>query len=157
MKKPWNLINVPIYSLATYQEGEVNMNICDYVSAVSMQPKKYMIAIYEHSKTLENMLQSEWAVLQLLQANQYNLIKKLGNESGKKINKHAYLSRQNLLEEWEGFEVLKNPSARILLRKEFAHLTGDHTLFVYEVTKHKVYDNNYLTLDILREKKLVRI
>jgi flavin reductase (DIM6/NTAB) family NADH-FMN oxidoreductase RutF len=157
MKKPWNLINVPIYSLATYQDGAVNMNICSYVSAVSMEPKKYMIAIYNNTKTLENMINSELAVLQLLQAEQFNLIKKLGNESGKNINKQAYLEKKDLLEIWENQSVLKKVSVRLLLKKVSAERTGDHTIFVFDVLKYKVYDYNYLTLNILRDKKLVRI
>ncbi|MCU0340081.1 MAG: flavin reductase family protein [Spirosomaceae bacterium] len=157
MKKPWNLINVPIYSLATYQEGVVNMNICNYVSAVSMQPKKYMIAIDSASKTFENLLHNDLVVLQLLHENQFNLVKKLGNESGKNTDKHAYLHKKDGLETWEGFTVLKNPSARLLLRRETHIPSGDHTLFLFEILKYKVYDANCLTLDILREKKLVRI
>jgi flavin reductase (DIM6/NTAB) family NADH-FMN oxidoreductase RutF len=157
MKKPWNLINVPIYSLATYQNEEVNMNICNYVSAISMEPKKYMVAIYDNTKTLENMLFSDTAVLQLLHANQFNLIKKLGNQSGKKINKQAYLQKKGLLENWENHSVLKQVSARLLLQKISTQQNGDHTLFVFDVLKYKVYDYDYLTLDILREKKLVRI
>lgn len=157
MKKPWNLINIPIYSLATYQNGDVNMNICNYVSAISMKPKKYMIAIYENTKTLENMLISDMAVLQLLHANQFKLVKKLGTESGKKINKQTYLQKKNLLENWENLSVLKQVSARLLLKKVSVEPTGDHTLFVFDVLKYKVFDYNYLTLDILREKKLVRI
>ena len=45
MKRPWNIISPPVYSLVTYdEEGKVNMNICTYVSAVSMKPKMYSIA-----------------------------------------------------------------------------------------------------------------
>ena len=46
MTRPWNLLNLPVYSLATYQGEKVNMNICTYVSAVSMKPKQYMVAVY---------------------------------------------------------------------------------------------------------------
>lgn len=42
MKRPWNLANVPVYSLATYAGQKVNMNICTYVSAVNMKPKRYI-------------------------------------------------------------------------------------------------------------------
>ncbi len=157
MQKPWNLINVPIYSLATFEGGIVNMNICNYVSAVSMYPKKYMIAIDSDTKTYQNLMNNEVVVLQLLHSSQFNLIKKLGNESGKKVNKQTYLHKKELLENWEGFEVLKNISARLLLKKEFSQLTGDHTLFVFEVLKFKTYNSDCLTLNILRDKKLVRI
>ena len=46
MKRPWNIINPPIYSLVTYDETDnLNMNICSYVSAVSLKPKLYSIAM----------------------------------------------------------------------------------------------------------------
>ena len=52
MKRPWNIISPPVYSLVTYdEEGKVNMNICTYVSAVSMKPKIYSIAIDYTTKT----------------------------------------------------------------------------------------------------------
>ena len=32
MKRPWNIISPPVYSLVTYDdEGKVNMNICTYI------------------------------------------------------------------------------------------------------------------------------
>ncbi len=157
MKRPWNLINLPIYSLATYRGQEVNMNICTYVSAISMRPKKYAVAVYENTKTLSNILDAEMAVLQLLRPNQFALVKLLGNKSGKIFGKHHYLQKQGLLEKWEGCEVLKNVSARILLQKNFHTKTGDHSLFVFDVLKYKTYSEDCLTLDILREKKLIRI
>ena len=47
MRRPWNIINLPIYSLQTVDSnGKLNMNICTYVSVVSMKPKIYSIAIY---------------------------------------------------------------------------------------------------------------
>ena len=55
MKRPWNIISPPVYSLVTYDEhGKVNMNICTYVSAVSMKPKMYSIAIDYTTKTYKN-------------------------------------------------------------------------------------------------------
>ncbi len=39
MKRPWNRTNLNIYSLATYNKKEINMNICTYVSVVNMNPK----------------------------------------------------------------------------------------------------------------------
>ena len=40
MKRPWNIIDLPVYSLLSNDvNGNINMNICTYVSAVSMKPK----------------------------------------------------------------------------------------------------------------------
>ena len=67
MKRPWNIVSPPVYSLLTFDDdGKLNMNICTYVSAVSMQPKMYSIAIDYTSKTYKNLQKSSKVVLQLL-------------------------------------------------------------------------------------------
>ena len=56
MKRPWNIIDSPIYSLQTVDEkGKINMNICTYVTAVSMKPKIYAIAIDYNTLTYKNV------------------------------------------------------------------------------------------------------
>ena len=80
MKRPRNIIDAAVYSLATYHNDTVNMNICTYVTAISMQPKLYAIAVYNHTKTLDNLIQSSSAVLQLLHKDQYKLVKMLGKK-----------------------------------------------------------------------------
>ena len=75
MKRPWNIISPPVYSLVTYDEhGKVNMNICTYVSAVSMKPKMYSIAIDYTTKTYKNLEKSSRVVLQLLSASNLKVI-----------------------------------------------------------------------------------
>ena len=67
MKRPWNIINPPIYSLITYDETDnLNMNICSYVSAVSLKPKLYLIAIDYSTKTYKNLKQNSVVVLQVI-------------------------------------------------------------------------------------------
>lgn len=156
MQKPWNIPNLPVYSLATHVNGQSNMNICTYVSAVSMQPKLYAIAVYNNTKTLENIEQVEVAVLQLLHSSHASLIKKLGQTSGKNYNKQKYLEKKGVLTEWNGFSILQNLSAVVLLKKKEALQTGDHKLFVFEALQHKSFNKEYLTVDFLREKKIIR-
>lgn len=156
MRRPWNLIDPPVYSLATALDGQVNMNICTYVTAISMEPKIYAIAIYKNTKTLENMYRTEQAVLQFLHPEQFKLVKNLGQRSGLNFNKHAYLQKNNLLEMWNGFEVLKNTSARILINKIDFKETGDHILFTFKAEKWKSYYPEILTSEILRIKKIIR-
>lgn len=156
MKRPWNIIDSPVYSLATYFEGKVNMNICTYVSAISMEPKIYAIAIYKETKTLENMFQTGRAILQFLHPVQFNLVRNLGQRSGLTFNKQQYLEKNNLLESWNGFQVLKNTSARILLEKIDFKQTGDHVLFTFRAEKYKTYHPEVLTSEILRIKKIIR-
>jgi flavin reductase (DIM6/NTAB) family NADH-FMN oxidoreductase RutF len=88
LKKPWNLSNVTIYSLASYDtEQEPNMNICTYVTPISMTPKLYSIAIYRNTKTLENCLHSQKAVLQILSKEQIQFVTTFGKKSGLNYNK----------------------------------------------------------------------
>lgn len=156
MRRPWNLIDSPVYSLATYAGGQVNMNICTYVTAISMEPKIYAIAIYKNTKTLENMQDTEHAVLQFLHPEQFKLVKNLGQRSGVNFNKHRYLSKNNLVENWNGYDVLKNTAARILLQKIDFKETGDHLLFTFKAEKYKSYHPEVLTSEILRIKKIIR-
>lgn len=156
MRRPWNLIDSPVYSLASYSGGLVNMNICTYVSAISMEPKIYAIAIYKNTKSLENMLQSEQAVLQFLHPEQFKLVKNLGQRSGNSFNKHNYLIKNNLLEKWNDYDVLKGVSARILLEKIDWKETGDHILFTFNALKYKTYHSEVLSSEILRSKKIIR-
>ena len=73
------------------------MNICTYVSAISMNPKLYAVAVYENTQTLENIEESDYAVLQLLHESHFHLVKKLGQTSGMKYNKEQYLKKKDLL------------------------------------------------------------
>jgi flavin reductase (DIM6/NTAB) family NADH-FMN oxidoreductase RutF len=156
MKRPWNIIDCPVYSLATYFKGKVNMNICTYVTAVSMEPKIYAIAIYNDTKTLQNMFQTDRAILQFLHPEHYKLVRNLGHRSGLHFDKYQYLKKNDLLESWNGMDVLKNTSARILLKKIDFKQTGDHVLFTFTAEKYKSYHPEVLTSEILRIKKIIR-
>lgn len=155
MKRPWNIIDTPVYSLATYADGVSNMNICTYVTAISMAPKLYAVAVYNGSKTLAQMQETSVAVLQLLHSDQYSLVNQLGKKSGNSFDKHHYLQQKNLLQEWNSYEVLKNVSALLLLQKVNQQQTGDHVLFTFEVSKYVSYNDQVLTASILRAKKII--
>lgn len=158
MKRPWNFIDTPVFSLATYDADLVtNMNICTYVSAVSMQPKQYMVAVYHHTQTFRNIAQNDMAVLQLLHASQYFLIKKLGQTSGLSFSKEDYLHKKSLLDSWKNYKVLKNVSARLLLHKTNQVAGGDHDIFLFSVIAYQVFNYDYLHLDTLKDKKLIRL
>lgn len=121
-----------------------------------MEPKIYAIAIYKNTKTLENMQDTEYAVLQFLHPEQFKLVKNLGQRSGVNFNKHRYLTKNNLVENWNGYDVLKNTAARILLQKIDFKETGDHLLFTFKAEKYKSYHPEVLTSEILRIKKIIR-
>lgn len=156
MRRPWNLCDLPVHSLVTQGiDGQTNMNVCTYVSAISMEPKIYAVAVYHGTKSLENLMKTESAVLQILHKEQFSLVNTLGKKSGFRYNKMAYLQKKNLLEEWQERPVLKDVCARLLLRKMSYQTTGDHDLFLFSVEKYQVLSDNYLTINHLREKKII--
>lgn len=133
------------------------MNACTYVTAISLQPKLFAIAVYNNTQTLENLQTSDVALLQYLHQSQYNLVKVLGKRSGKEFNKHAYLLKKDLLSSWNGLDVLKDVAALVLLKKIDQKQTGDHVLFTFEALKFKSYHADVLTTSILSEKKIISI
>jgi flavin reductase (DIM6/NTAB) family NADH-FMN oxidoreductase RutF len=156
MRKPWNIPNLPVYSLATHSNGLVNMNICTYVTAISMKPKWYAIAIYENTQTLINVENSDTVVLQLLSPNHYTLVKILGQKSGLNYNKNRYLLQKDLLTTWNGQTVLKDISAVVLLQKISSQQTGDHHLFIFNTLQYKSFNPEYLTVEKLRNERIIR-
>ena len=67
MRRPWNISNSPIYSLVTFDDNILNMNICSYVSVVNMSPKIYAISLDYNTKTYKNIInKTSHIVLQLL-------------------------------------------------------------------------------------------
>ena len=158
MKRPWNIIDLPIYSLQTTdKKGNINMNICTYVSAISIKPKMYSIAIDYNTKTFENLEDSSEAILQILSFDNMNLVKNLGKKSGYKLNKNNFLVNNDLLNNWKGVEVLKNISACLKLKKisSVSH-QGDHAIYFFDVITYKTFsDNNILTFQDLVNNKII--
>ena len=158
MKRPWNIINTPVYSLQTCDNSEnVNMNICTYVTAVSMKPKIYAIAIDYKTKTFENLKHTNLAVLQILSLENIKIIKKLGKTSGFKLDKNKFLQKNNLLQNWKDEKVLTNACAFLKLDKRLCiEDHGDHAIFLFDVISSKtVSENNILTFQDLVENKII--
>lgn len=156
-KKPWNRVNLPVYSISSKGTDGFNMNIITYTVPVSMKPKRLICAVYHGSQTLENIRKEKHVVLQLLQESQYRLVGMLGKRSGKKIDKLTALHKRNLCTEWKGFPVLSGALAWMELKVLDEMEGGDHRLFLCEVLAWKNNtDGDPLTLDLLREKKIIR-
>lgn len=157
MRRPWNIINVPIYSLATYSEQEVNMNICTYVSVISMKPKLYSIAIDYNTQTYQNLQSSTEVVLQLLNQESARIVRTLGKKSGASFNKAAYLKKKKLLTEWQGFSVIEDVSSLLKLDKIMEIDTRtDHALFTFELKKYKVNsEDDILMFQDLIDQKII--
>lgn len=151
MRRPWNIVDQPVYSLATYADAQFNMNICTYVTAVSMSPKMYAVAVYHNTKTLFNLQHTNTAVLQLLSTEQIKLVNVLGKKSGNNYNKENYLYKKKLITTWQGYAVLENSAALLLLHKKFVVPSGDHDLFLFDVIKFTTLQET----DILTFSKLI--
>lgn len=157
-KKPWNRVNLPVYSVSSKMADNSNMHIITYASQISMQPKRFICGIYHGSQTLLNIEASGEFVLQLLAGNQYRLVDLLGKKSGRTIDKISRLRKRKELIEWNNFDVLKNCLAVIQLKVISSFEGGDHKGFLCNVVAYKnLNEGKELTLDILRERKLIRI
>ena len=158
MKRPWNRTNSSVYSLATVDnQNELNMNICTYVSVVNMNPRIYTIAIDYKTKTYDNLVNYKNKItLQALSKKNMNLVRKLGKESGKNINKEAYLTKNNFLTKWKSHMVLKNTSFVIELErlKNIIKL-NDHCVFLFKVKSFKNFDEPFLKTNDLIKSKII--
>lgn len=134
------------------------MHIITYASQISMKPKRFVCGIFYGTQTLQNVEQYPVFVLQLLSSHQYRLVDLLGKKTGKEINKIARLEKRKLISQWKGFPVLKECLAVMELSVISRFDGGDHAGFLCEVKDYKnLQEGDPLTLDILREHKLIRI
>ncbi|MBU6158751.1 MAG: flavin reductase [Bacteroidetes bacterium] len=157
-KKPWNRTDQPVYSISSKIGDQHNMHIATYVTPISMQPKQYVVGIYEGTRTLELVEQQQVFVLQLLAAHQYNLVPLLGKQSGHQIDKIQRLQKRKLLDQWNDFYILKDALSVVLLQGQTPIQTnGDHRVYICDVLSWKnLNQGEVLTLDYLREKKVIR-
>ena len=158
MKRPWNIVNPAIYSLITYDEKDnLNMNICSYVSAVSLKPKIYSIAVDYSTKTYENLKLNSFVVLQLLSKPHLKIIRKLGKTSGYFFNKENYLRSKEMLDNWRKNTVLKDTCALVELKKmNEINIEGDHAIFTFNVSKYKTLsEGGILTFKDLIDNKII--
>jgi flavin reductase (DIM6/NTAB) family NADH-FMN oxidoreductase RutF len=157
MRKPWNLPELPVHSLMTSGDGErVNMNICTYVTAVSMRPKRYAIAVYHGTRTLENLRASGSAVLQVLHPDQIRMVRHLGFRSGMTTDKDAWLRTGGRLSDWGGHSVLTGASALVELRMVDRWDVGDHDLYLFDAGASKTLRDAVLTTGDLRRAGIIR-
>lgn len=157
-KRPWNRINLPVYSISSKSGDTGNMNIITYATQISMKPKRFVCGIYYNTKTLQNVLNDGEFVLQLLADTQYRLVDLLGKKSGNQIDKITRLNKKKELTEWNGFYILKHCLAVMQLKVVNDFDGGDHHGFLCDVVAYKNLNaGNALTLDVLRAQKMIRI
>lgn len=155
-KKPWNRVDQPVYSISSTHNGDVNMNICSYVTPASMKPKRYIVAVYKNTKTLELVQQHPQFLLQVLAEDQYRLVNLLGKKSGFRINKIGKIK--------EPVELYNNTFAYLSRSLAYLHLRvldwldgGHHWCTLCEVVAYKnLNPGKPLTLEFLKKKKIIR-
>lgn len=158
MKKPWNRVDLPVYSVSSRDGDSGNMHVCTYVSGVSMSPKRFMVALFKGTRTLELVERNPTFVLQLLAADQASLVSLLGRKSGHRTDKLAILRKRGITTEWSGFTVLSHALAWMRLSVIDRMDAGDHVMMLCDLQAHKnAREGDALTLDILRAKGLVRM
>ena len=64
---PYYQLSLPVYSLATVGRdgGSPTMNLVTYASPISLKPRCYALGLYEGTLSRENMLATEYGVLQV--------------------------------------------------------------------------------------------
>jgi len=157
-KKPWNRINQPVYSISSKGLKKENMHLISYATAISMKPKRFVCGVYHGTQTLENLKHSGEFVLQLLAKEQVNLVNLLGKRSGKAVDKIKRLEKRKELSAWKEYKVLKSCLAVMRMKVINQINAGDHDALLCDVTDYQnLNEGEALTLDHLREKKLIRI
>ena len=156
-KRPWNRINLPVYSVSTTDEnGKCNMNICTYATQISMHPKRFAVAVYPNTKTFENIQTSSRFLLQILSTDNIHQARLLGKQSGLKIDKHRRLT--HLLSIHQGLYFLNNVLGFVELEVEEWKNVGDHFLALCNVISYKnVAPGENLSLYNLRQSGIVSV
>ena len=159
MRKIWNRPNQAVWSLSTVDANGVgNMNICTYVTSVSMEPRLIMVALYHGTKTHANVLETKRALLQLLSEPLAPIIRICGHESGHVTNKIIRLQKKYEMETVQGLSFFTTAAGYLeLALVKVVEIGGDHDLGIFSVIIHKnLHDVPLLTTDYLRLKGLLR-
>ncbi|MFT4260942.1 MAG: flavin reductase [Candidatus Woesearchaeota archaeon] len=147
MKRPWNRVDEQVYSLYT-DKNEPNMNICTYVTPISLKPKAILIAIYKGTYTYDNL--SKRCLLQYLTSSQAKYVRKLGYKKGPGKLKNLPIK------EYKGLKYIEGCNAIVELELLSKSKGLDHDLFLFKVLSYKnLADEVGLTTNILRNKKII--
>lgn len=137
-RRPWNSVPEQVYSISSKNsEGIVNMNIATYVTPVTMDPKRYLIALYRNTQTHKNIFDTQQPfLLQALASSQSFLVRVLGKKSGISMNKEMYLKKKKVLcHQYNSLTYLSESYFVIYLVPEIYSILGDHDLIVARVEK----------------------
>ena len=134
------------------------MNICTYVTSISMDPKLMLVAVYHGTKTHENISATKKVLLQLLSQEQAPLTRLCGHTSGKATDKMARLQKKTPVATVDGIPYMTQCAGYVILEvQQLLAVGGDHDLAICSVIQHKnLRDTPPLTTDYLRAHGLRR-
>jgi len=158
-KRPWNQVNLPVYSLATLDSSGVpNFNMCTYVTAISLKPKLFAVAVYEGTKTLENLIKNpDSCNLQVLSLDCINLFRVLGKQSGKDIDKQKLIEKKGFnVTSFKNAPAIKEVVSVMNMSIQSYQKQGDHTLFIMKVESFSTINQTPIlyTQDLI-DKRLI--
>ncbi len=160
MRKLWNRPAIPVWSVSTKDAaGYGNMNISTYVSAVALDPKLMMVAVYHGTKTLQNIVKDKHCLLQLLTEDLAPVVRVCGKESGQDIDKIKRLQKRYPLKQHNDLWYFADAAGwlELLIVDQYTPKNSDHVLMIGEVIKRKnLSDSEILSTSHLREKKIIR-
>lgn len=146
-RRPWNRVDEQVYSLFTNKQSP-NMNICTYVTPISLDPKGFIIGVYKGTYTNENI--GLRVLLQYLNENQIKYVKKLGYKHGPNKLKNIPLKEYNGLFYIDGVNSIVE--LEVISKKQ----GFDHDLILCKVLSYKnLNDFPNLTTNVLRNKKII--
>jgi flavin reductase (DIM6/NTAB) family NADH-FMN oxidoreductase RutF len=149
--------NYDVHSITTLagNPARYNANIVTWLMQTDMGGKVLAVALYKTDYTIELVRESGILNVNLLASDQTKLIRKLGQQSGRERDKFKNLPHE--LDD-RGCPYLTEAIGYAQCRVLHSFEAGDHELFVCEVLKQVVLsqDKDVMTLDLLREKKLIR-
>lgn len=155
--KPWNRVDAQVYTLATSDGSKGNLNLCTYVTPVSMKPKRFIIGVYKGTKTLENLEKNPVGILQYMAADQWEHVKLLGKKTGFTVDKIAALGSE-VEHVSGGLFRLKGVLALLHLRFMERIDAGDHWAWLANVDAYEnLREAETLTFSQLKDRKLILV
>jgi len=160
MQKPWNRPDYAVWSLSTIDEtGKYNMNICTYVTAISMKPKQFCIAVYKGTKTYENIQKGNKVILQLLGVHQSDVVRNLGKISGFDKDKVSVVHKKHPIIISQDLAVMSDSLGYCVIEyDQIVETDGDHDLIIGNVMSYKnLNEGEVLTTKKLKELKIISV
>ena len=156
------LLDSPVYSLSvggeTMSEASATMNIVTYASPVGIRPTRlWAVSLYRRTLSHEKFAASGRGVLQLLAPEQAELVRRLGGESGRDVDKGKICEAMGFpWETWRGYEVLPGCRAYVeLVVKGAPSDAGDHCVYVCEAVDAKTSPGPHLSTQKLRDLGII--